>query len=923
MVRVFDWSEVRPSLTRAMLVAAYTAKGQYDDADKCSVMDAATAAAQAEKTLGRPPKKTLAKTLVDPLRTEWAPRMSQPALKHLVAHLQLEITGSAKRAHPKTKADLVSWVRQRNRTDTFCLLLLAEFTRTHKVDNGTVKGHGATVTKTWTGPVALVGQGIAPSLQPHPHQVHAWHELDALAATSILAHKHHAKTTAGGLVVIPTGGGKTYTAVHWIAALLQANPDVRVLWLADRQELVDQAARAFQRLAPTLPHGVTQVMRVIHGNGSPASLLADGEAQIICATRQSVIGKTFGPPTKARLRSLLTHPVVVVVDEAHHAVAPTYRKLLDHIATTAPSCLMVGLTATPWPAGAGMTTRLHNRFPTSVVDVDPPALMASKVLARPIVHSLVTDEEIWLDPIELRAATFGELPPSVLRKLDRYSRNHFIVDTWLADRLTWGKTLVFACDIAHADSLGELFTQAGVHTGVVHSQSTQSTASALAAFRAAKAPRVLVSVDMLREGVDLPEARTAFLARPTRSPIVLRQMIGRVLRGPGAGGGEDIAHIVDLRDRWRDDVDILSPLDLTDIDPDEEQSDEPGDGRLPRILDERTQLRIPTDVLRRIAQQFSEPRDDTPHPGGLLETRLTGYYQLAERNVPVFSHTSQRWAALVADLTAKKHKIRSPIEQFDDLPVPRPSKSDVDAVVAFVRSYGMEPPLVEMSASVSPRETAAQLLARPAETEQQRYGWLRDQFDATLAPYSFPDFESFRRAVFGHIDRLLIEGPAALDAEAPTAVRGTRKLKVLTRKPSRQIEPLFASAVKQGRYLLADEPERYAALLGKPYLPEIKWTTRPVTSTLAYWAPRISGKKKGTPIIRVNSALQAPRTLIPDEALEYLIWHELCHHVLPGHGHNHEFRRLEALWPDAASHDAFLDRLCETYDLGKSGSQKH
>jgi predicted metal-dependent hydrolase len=74
-----------------------------------------------------------------------------------------------------------------------------------------------------------------------------------------------------------------------------------------------------------------------------------------------------------------------------------------------------------------------------------------------------------------------------------------------------------------------------------------------------------------------------------------------------------------------------------------------------------------------------------------------------------------------------------------------------------------------------------------------------------------------------------------------------------------------------------------------------------------------TGRLKGQGVIRVHRALRTPRSQVSDEALEFLVFHEMLHHLLPGQGHNPEFRRLERLWPGADDIDVELDPLHERY----------
>jgi hypothetical protein len=151
--------------------------------------------------------------------------------------------------------------------------------------------------------------------------------------------------------------------------------------------------------------------------------------------------------------------------------------------------------------------------------------------------------------------------------------------------------------------------------------------------------------------------------------------------------------------------------------------------------------------------------------------------------------------------------------------------------------------------------------------------------------------------------------------EAPGVPAPDHDREKLGSSTSRELQPLLDSALEWGRELLDEAGERdYAALLKYP--PTVGWTRTPVKGAYAYWIPRISGRKKGQQEIRVNRVLRAPATQVPDEVLEFLLWHELCHHVLPGQGHDAEFHRLLFLWPDTARLDFAIDQLSEQYDTG-------
>lgn len=906
MTRRFAWRTVDPRLVGKLLEAAYLAAGQGDEAAKLNGLGDEQLVRTAEQALGTPPAAKHMDAMTDVLRESWLPRMDGDRRAALIEAVQLGLSDAAREARPRSKHAQVEFLRERRRTTNFKAHLRKAFLDAHKKAMVAETSSAGTQDRD-SRPWLLAGEGMRDPLVPFSYQEQAWANLDDL---------RNARTTAtsrGGLVVLPTGAGKTYTLVRWLVDAMAGQPELRVLWVADRQELVDQAARTFVEVARTLPSSFQRRLRRIHAGAGQATMLAEWDLDVAVTTRQSLRGR-MDATTQKRLARFLERPTVVVVDEAHHAVAPTYEDLLDFIQARA-NPVLVGLTATPWPSGYGATGRLRRRFPVPIAAVDVMELIRSGVLARPLLHTIHTGERIELTDDERRVLGGGDVPPSVLRRLDLDRRNNLLVNTWLDRRDEWGKTLVFAVDIEHADRLHRRFVDAGVDALVVHSRSEMARDVALRRFREASGDTVLISVGMLTEGVDLPNAQTAFLSRPTTSRVLMRQMIGRVLRGTKTGGGE-VAHVVDLRDRWTDDVEVLSaveiPLGMST--PTGHAGPTDPEHRLPPVRDEISGEPIPEDVLYRVMRSYQERMALQPGLGTMTSATLVGFYRLDDLNVPVFDHTRPRFEQLIArELAHDKKGNASPLDLFDDLPIPRPVRGDVRAVVDYLRSQRIAPPLEKIKTVFSVRAVAHELASAGAMTPVEQRAWLLDRYESTLARTSIPSFQAFYEQVHQELLSLEpVEGQPTFDPENPPvpARTGDAKLRHAT---DRHLPALLQSVIAEAQTLLVGEDVAYLDLLQSP--PKVDWTTEPVRSTWAYWTVRIRGRGRGKPIIRVNRALSAPRTQIPDDVLRFLLWHELVHHLLPGQGHDAEFRRLETLWPDSDKHDAFIDALPERYDL--------
>ena len=383
-----------------------------------------------------------------------------------------------------------------------------------------------------------------------------------------------------GLLVLPTGGGKTLTAVYWLLRNF-INKNKKVLWIAHRHELLDQALETLQLSAySSLLSNVSGFRyRIISGHPKhdrPVNI--EKTDDIIIASKDSL---------NSGLDHLLTNwvghlqEVLLVVDEAHHATAKTYRKLInavkDNLKERSPDkgFKMLGLTATPFRTDESEKSLLKLVFPNDIIFSEHLRnLIAKGILAEPIFENLKTNIEIKQKLNELNARQikyiedFDRLPKDIAEKIAQSStRNNQIVDHYINNREKYKPLLLFAIDVEHAITLNALFKAKKVNSDFVVSSvkdlTTGATFSAKENSEKIKKFRngeleVLINVEMLTEGTDLPNLQTVFLTRPTASTILMTQMIGRALRGQKAGGTEK-AYVVSFIDNWENKINWVNP----------------------------------------------------------------------------------------------------------------------------------------------------------------------------------------------------------------------------------------------------------------------------------------------------------------------------------------------------------------------------
>lgn len=306
------------------------------------------------------------------------------------------------------------------------------------------------------------------------------------------------------LVSAATGTGKG-TLLAGLCAAWSAKG--RVIFIVHREELVRDVAARVARLgveAQALCGGQTKAER--------QQALA---GRVICATVQ-----TLRAPV---VQALLAHgPVTwVLTDEAHHGTAPSYRRVYGLLAAQeGVKVRHVGVTATPYRfiAGGGLAG-LGTVFKEHVFDYPLARAVADGVLVPLRGLALHTGADLRRVDLSDDAA--------VEAALDAAERNELILQGW-RDHAEGRLTIGFAAGVEHSKHLAELFNAAGVPSAAVWGADPER-GEKIAALRAGRL-RVLWNCALLTEGVDVPEVACVLLARPTDSPGLYAQMVGRGTR---------------------------------------------------------------------------------------------------------------------------------------------------------------------------------------------------------------------------------------------------------------------------------------------------------------------------------------------------------------------------------------------------------
>ncbi len=345
---------------------------------------------------------------------------------------------------------------------------------------------------------------------------------------------------------MPTGTGKTVLLASVVESFLREHSNCKVWIVAHRRELVSQIRetieRVFSKITPSL-------FTIKEGSTSHPDPLSSGAREETAPPRRSeplrskvggpskvspdcLSASAFNVPIKAvSIQWLSKHydeieeePGLIVIDEAHHALAKTYKEMWERF----PKAKFLGLTATP--------CRLNGKGFTDLFDVlvqswDVPEFISKGRLATYDFVSIKSDgvTQRLIDSLQKRGAD-GDYQNKemdmLLNKKPSIERLYRSLEEFGKDR----KGIVYAINISHAQKITKLYQEHGVKAIAIDSKTPATERQQdIEAFKKGDI-QVLVNVDIFSEGFDCPDVEFVQLARPTLSLAKYLQMVGRGLR---------------------------------------------------------------------------------------------------------------------------------------------------------------------------------------------------------------------------------------------------------------------------------------------------------------------------------------------------------------------------------------------------------
>jgi len=751
--------------------------------------------------------------------------------------------------------------------------------------------------------------------KPHKHQDAAINALDCYFNIS-----GREPAPKSGMLVMPTGSGKTYTAVYWL--LKEASKHgYQVIWLAHRQELIDQADWTFrERSAMLKAHGFKQ-FKIIPISGEHALMsMASGYDVNVCSI-QSVASKFGSRYIERMLGDKGKNKVIIIIDEAHHAVSASYKEVIKRITELNPDRLLLGLTATPTRMQDTEKVQLNKIFNVYenikdgrgsaqgfIYEVTLKELLINGFLAHPIYKrvEIEIDADIKFNisqEDEKHFSKFGDLSDKIKDQIAKSSsRNKLIVDEYMKNKNKYGKTLIFAVNRLHCVTLTKAFHDADPNLRCRYCISGEpGTQDTIRAFKNNDF-EILINVQILTEGSDVPDIKTIFLTRQTNSDALLMQMIGRGLRGLGAGGTKN-ANIVDFHDAWDKFNFWLDPKDL--------------------LVDEfgLDAIETPSGVITTLTpSEQEEPKKYDPlelwdiylkiysameiNATGLIHADVypNGWYNVLNDNgkdekLLVYDHQLDGYIAIEEDARKLREANQSCeyiLHNYFDTEGPLPSLEDIKPLIEMIYENKEMP---DYFTFVERDEVDAKIIAHKLIDDNLR-STEEDEFLIDLF-----NFKPIIREIYKTLPKF-VENVG----EARKEIKSGPKTRISVIE---SIDERTEFQILEGYYdldALLREVKSEFVVFKDAILPPIRWSRRPLKSRFGICIRSEDNKYR----IGMNKLLCSPS--VPVDVVKFVIYHEMLH--ANGYwNHDGDFRNIEWKYPRTDECNGFLDTLFEGYRL--------
>lgn len=317
------------------------------------------------------------------------------------------------------------------------------------------------------------------------------HQYQKEAITNIRKEFKNGKKSV--LLVMPTGSGKTYSFSY--IAKLAAEKGSRVLILVHRVELLRQSSNSIKHF--DIEHGL------INPKYTP-----NLHASVQVASVQTLVNRL----------ERINPPDLIIVDEAHHATAGSWRKVIDYF----PMAKVLGVTATPI---RGDGKGLNSMFDCLVMGPQISELIDMGFLVKPVIYA--PPKKIDLSEVKIVRGDYDK--QEIVNIMDKPTITGDAVQHY--KKLCSGvPAVVFCVSVIHAENVAEQFRLAGYTSYSVDGSMDDSVRSRILNGLGDGSIQVVTSCDLISEGTDIPAIGCAILLRPTYSKSLYLQQVGRALR---------------------------------------------------------------------------------------------------------------------------------------------------------------------------------------------------------------------------------------------------------------------------------------------------------------------------------------------------------------------------------------------------------